>query len=116
MYWTRASGDVVHTWRPPTNSGSSVAPEHLALEHLQLVDVAFDRPGAPAHREAGDNGVLIAAHTGHDGKSFFVSFPQSPKPDRFPDLRGTRQKERRAGPRPHLKWRGARTSRRGDHW
>jgi hypothetical protein len=43
------------------------ASEHLTLEHLEPVDVAFDRPGAPAQREAGDDRILIAAHAGHEG-------------------------------------------------
>ncbi|MFE9409569.1 hypothetical protein ACFYN0_12370 [Streptomyces sp. NPDC006704] len=33
--------------------------EHLALEHLDSVDVSFDDAGAPAHGEAGYDGVAV---------------------------------------------------------
>src|SRR5438132_14425990 len=37
------------------------APEHLALEHLQAVDVAFDWAIAPRQPEAGFDGLIIRA-------------------------------------------------------
>ncbi len=40
--------------------GASTA-EHLALEHVHPVDVAFDDSGVPGQRQAGDDGVAVDA-------------------------------------------------------
>src|SRR5215472_13222417 len=56
--------------------------EHLALEHLQPIGVAFDRPRTPALREAGDDGVLIPAEA-HQGVQRSRSLGPRLRPDRF---------------------------------
>ena len=42
------------------------AAEHLALEHLQPVDVALDRPGTPSKGEAGDE-IVVTAEARNEG-------------------------------------------------
>ncbi|MFE7572225.1 hypothetical protein ACFU76_35675 [Streptomyces sp. NPDC057539] len=42
----------------------SDAAEHLALEHLDPVDMAFDRARAPGQGESGGDGVEVAVDVG----------------------------------------------------
>jgi len=46
---------------PPAQQGERGAPEHLAREHRQAVDVAFDRAVAPRQPEAGLDGLIVRA-------------------------------------------------------
>src|SRR5690348_5272277 len=41
--------------------GEAGAAEHLALEHLDPVDVSFDDAGVPGQGESGDDGVAVSA-------------------------------------------------------
>ena len=59
--WSRGPEDATAEEIEPGPS------EHLALQHLEPVDVALDRPRAPGERQAGDDSVLIAAEAGHEG-------------------------------------------------
>jgi hypothetical protein len=43
------------------------ATEHLAFEHLEPVDVAFDDPGVPGQGKSGDDGVEVAVDAGSEG-------------------------------------------------
>ncbi|MEV7238221.1 hypothetical protein AB0N06_31045 [Streptomyces sp. NPDC051020] len=43
------------------------AAEHLVLEHLDAVDVAFDAAGVPGQGQAGDDGAEVAIDTGGEG-------------------------------------------------
>lgn len=43
------------------------AAEHLALEHLDPVDVSFDDAGVPGQGEAGDDGVTVAVDACGEG-------------------------------------------------
>jgi hypothetical protein len=43
------------------------AAEHLALEHLDAVDVPFHDSGAPGQGEAGDDGVTVAVDACGEG-------------------------------------------------
>ena len=43
------------------------AAKHLALEHLQPVDVPLDRPGTPTKGKAGDDGIVITAEARDKG-------------------------------------------------
>ncbi|MEU6625139.1 hypothetical protein ABZ926_30890 [Streptomyces litmocidini] len=44
--------------------GEACAAEHLALEHLDPVDVAFDGTGVAGQDKANDDGVTVAADQG----------------------------------------------------
>ena len=45
-------------------TGASI---HLAFEHLDAVDVAFDGAGAPGEAEAVGDGVLVGSQAGDEG-------------------------------------------------
>jgi hypothetical protein len=46
---------------PPAQQVELGAPKHLALEHLQAVDVAFDWAIAPRQPETGFDGLVVRA-------------------------------------------------------
>ena len=50
-----------HAEEPPAQQVELGAPAHLALEHLQAVDVAFGRAMAPGQPEAGFHGLVVRA-------------------------------------------------------
>ncbi|WP_440580928.1 hypothetical protein [Streptomyces sp. PT19] len=51
---------------PFAKKAEACAAEHLALEHLEPVDVSFDDPGVPGQRQAGDDGVAVPVDAGRE--------------------------------------------------